>query len=85
MTFYYKVLHPIHLYKLPGSSSRQDPGGTLVMNGVGERRHVRPALIGPSLRGRERERKRERETRRGVQQGLAGSGNPLFFTVAFIP
>ena len=26
-----------------------------------ERRHVRPALIGPSLRGRERERERERE------------------------
>ena len=31
-------------------------------------------------------REREREvTRRGVQQGLAESGNTLFFTVAFIP
>ena len=40
--------------------------GTLRMNGIGEiereRRHVRPALIGPSLRmKRERERERERE------------------------
>ena len=43
---------------------RQDPGGTLRMNGVGKRRHVRPALIGPSLQGRERERERERETER---------------------
>ena len=56
--------------------------------GVGERRHMRRALIGPSLR--ERERERERQTDRqtdqtGVQQGLAGSGNALFFTVAFIP
>ena len=61
------------------------------MNGVGERRHVRPALIGTSLRGRERERERERErperereregerereTRRG---GAAESGKSLFF------
>ena len=48
------------------------------MNGVSERerRHVRPALIGPSLRGRERERDRERErmTRRESLQGLAESG-----------
>ena len=59
---------------------RQDPGGTLRMNGVGkrergrerERRHMRPALIGPSLRGREREREREREN---DQMGVfAGSG-----------
>ena len=55
-----------------------------------ERRQERPALIGPSLPGRERERERKRErervTRRGVQQSLAESGNPfLFFTIAFIP
>ena len=62
---------------IPGSGSagvqpRQDPGGTLRMNGVGERRHVRPALIGPSLRGRERKRQRERERNQmGVQQSLA--------------
>ena len=60
----------------------QDPGGTLRMNGVGERRHVRPALMGPSLRGRERKREREREN---DQMGVAAeSGKPLFFTVAFI-
>ena len=41
-----------------------------------ERRHVRPALIGPSLRGRER---------RECLQGLAEPGHALFFTVAFIP
>ena len=34
-----------------GVQPRQDPGGTLRMNGVGERerRHMRPALIGPNL------------------------------------
>ena len=51
-----------------------------------ERRHLRPALIGPSLGvGEERERERERMTRRGCLQGLAESGNALFFTMAFIP
>ena len=37
---------------------QQDPGGTLRMNDVGERerRHMRLALIGPSLQERERER-----------------------------
>ena len=59
------------------------------MNGIGERRYMRPALIGPSLRGRERKRERERErervTRRGVQQSVAESGHALVFTVAFIP
>ena len=71
--------------KAAGVQPRQNPGDTLRMNGVSERkrRHVRPALIGPSPRGRERER--ERMTRRGCLQGLAESGNALFFTVAFIP
>ena len=43
---------------------QQDPGGTPGMNGVSERerRHVRPALIGPSLQGRERERERSDQT-----------------------
>ena len=39
-----------------------------------ERRHVKPALIGPSLRMNgetERERERERVTRQGCLQGLA--------------
>ena len=48
---------------LAGVQPRQDPGGTLRMNGVSERererRHVRPALIGPSLRGREKEREND--------------------------
>ena len=74
--------HSVHVCGA-GVQPQQDPGGTLRMNGVGERRHVRPALIGSSLRGREREG--ERETRRGVQQSLARFGNALFFTVAFIP
>ena len=71
--------------KAAGVQPRQDPGDTLRMNGVGERererRHMRPALIGPSLQGRER----ERMTRQGCLQGLAESGNVLFFTVSFIP
>ena len=45
------------------------------MNGVGERRHVRPTLIGPSLRGREREGEgegeRESDQTGGCWQGLA--------------
>ena len=57
---------------------RQNPGDTLRMNGVSERkrRHVRPALIGPSLRGRERERERASErARENDQTGVfAGSG-----------
>ena len=64
-----------------GVQPRQDPGGTLRMNDVGEKRHVRPALMGPSLRGRERERERERETRRGVQQSLA---NLIFYRSFYI-
>ena len=59
--------------------------GTLRMNGVGERRHVRPALIGPSLRGRERERERVRERERESDQtgGAAESGKSLFFYRSF--
>ena len=53
------------------------------MNGVGERKHVKPAFIGPSVRGREKERERERES--DWTGGAAESGNALFFTVAFIP
>ena len=56
---------------------QQDPGGTLRMNSIGERRQVRPALIGPSLRGRERESDQT--------GGAAESGHPLLFTVDFIP
>ena len=54
------------------------------MNGVGERRHIGPALMGPSLQGKERkrERERERDQTRSVQQSLAVA---LFFTIAFIP
>ena len=58
------------------------------MNGIGERerRHVRPALIGPSLRGREREEERERENdQMGGAESLEVSGNALFFTIAFAP
>ena len=34
--------------------------GILRMNGIGEKRHVGPAMMGPSLQERERERQRER-------------------------
>ena len=55
-----------HVSTGAGVQLQQDPGVTLRMNGVGKRgrRHVRPALIGPSLRGRERERERGRERER---------------------
>ena len=43
-------------------------------------RHVGLALIGPSLRGRERERKKERDQTRNMQQSLEVA---LFFTIAF--
>ena len=78
-----RFLDSIDLFPLPpisfsaGVQPRQDPGGTLAMNGIGKGRHVRPALIGPSLRGKERE---------WPDWGCAAeSGNALFFTVAFIP
>ena len=55
--------------------------GTLRMNGVSERRNVGPALMGPSLRGSERERERER-LGQDMQQSLAAA---LSFTITFIP
>ena len=59
------------------------------MNSVSEREKTRETSLDrtKSLRERERKRKRERErvTRLGVQQSLAESGNPLFFTIVFIP
>ena len=76
----------IYLFPTTGVQPWQDPGGTLGMNGVGERRHVRPTLIGPSLRmngEREKKRERERVIRRGCLQSLAGSGNALFFYHSF--
>ena len=69
-----------------GVQPRQDPGGTLRMNGVGERRHVRTALIGPSLWGRERERQRERQRERERPDGGCSKVWQIFifFTLAFI-
>ena len=83
-----------------GVQPRHDPGGTLRMNGVGEREKTGETSLDRAKFARERERKRERErekerererkrerervTRRGVQQSLAESGHALFFTVAFI-
>ena len=54
------------------------------MNGVPERRerrHVRPALIGPSLRERERERERERDQ----MGGAAESGRVWQCFIFFLP
>ena len=51
-----------------GVQPRQDPGGTLGMNGVGERERREPSLARAKS---VRERERERVTRRGVRQGLA--------------
>ena len=75
------------LIQLPESSLGRIqgvPSGCMALAREREReRHVRPALIGPSLRGRERERDRERNS--DQTGGAAESGNALFFTVAFIP
>ena len=75
--------------KISGVQPQQDPGGTLRMNGVGEREREKTCETSldraKSVREREkkeRERERERETRQGVQ---TESGNALFFTVAFRP
>ena len=64
-----------------GVQPRQDPGGTLRMNGVNEKR--RETSLDRARSAREREK--ERMIRWGCLQGLADSGNALFFTVAFIP
>ena len=59
------------------------------MASVREREKTRETSLDRAKSARERERERERDrervTRQGVQQSLAGSGNALFFTVAFIP
>ena len=53
------------------------------MNGVSERRHVRPALMGPSLRERERQRERERERERDQMGGVPSLANLYFFFCGF--
>ena len=72
-----------------GVQPRQDPGGTLRMNSISEREREETHEISldraKSARERERKRERERMTRQGCLQGLAESGNVLFFTVSFIP
>ena len=55
------------------------------MNGVRERGHVRPALIGPSLRGRERERERERETERDRERDETGGCSRVWQIFIFLP
>ena len=67
---------------MPGSSPSRIQGNPQDEQRRRERRHNRPALIGPSLLGGERERKKERDQTRNVQQSLAVA---LFLTVAFIP
>ena len=56
------------------------------MNGISEREREREKTRETSLvRAKSaRERETERMTRRGCLQGLAESGNALFFTIAFI-
>ena len=62
-----------------GVHPRQDPGGTLGMNGIGERERREPSLDrAKSVRERERERESDQTG------GAAGSGNALFITVVFI-
>ena len=56
------------------------------MNRVSEREKTRETSFDRAKYVRERGRKRERENdQTGCFQGLAESGNALFFTVAFIP
>ena len=66
-----------------GVQPQQDPGDTLRMNGVGEREREKTRET--SLDRAKSVRERERMTRWGCLQGLAESGNLLFFTIAFIP
>ena len=60
---------------------RQDPGGTLRMNGVGEREKTRDTSLDRAKSARERERVTRPD--RGVQLSLAESGNALFFYRSF--
>ena len=69
-------LSPLWLIDRPlfaGVQPRQDPGGTLRMNGFGEREMTRETSLDRAKSARER----ERDTRWGVQS-LAESGNALF-------
>ena len=49
-----------------GVQPQQDPGEPSGWTALARERHVGPAFIGPSLRGRERERERKKETRPGM-------------------
>ena len=55
--------------------------GSLRINGVSEREKTHETSLDRAKSARERER--ERMTRRGCLQGLAESGNALFFTVSY--
>ena len=57
-----------------GVQPRQDPGGTLRMNGVSEREKTRETSLDRVKSMRERERKRERERESDQTGGAAGSG-----------
>ena len=68
-----------------GVQPRQDPGGTLRINGVSEREKTQETRLDSQVCEGERKKESERVTRRGVQLGLAESDNALFITIAFIP
>ena len=68
-------------WKSAGVQPRQDPGGTLRMNGVGEREKTRDTSLDRAKSARERERVTRPD--RGVQLSLAESGNALFFYRSF--
>ena len=57
------------------------------MNSISEREREKTheTSLDRAKSAREGERERERMTRWGCLQGLAESGNALFFTMAFIP
>ena len=54
---------------LAGVQPRQDPGGTLRMNGVGEREKTRETSLDRAKSARERERERVTDQTGGAESG----------------
>ena len=55
------LVRPTFVLLVAGAQPQQDPGGTLRMNGIGEREETRETSLDRAKSARERERKRKKE------------------------